>query len=134
MNATTTRQRSRPRRRPAWASWSTRPFRFLLAHDHSRKPVPTFWDHALAPRGEEVAQQSRAFAFADAAIDFRPVMAGGLRKEPHAIFHRPAFWIARAEIKPPDTRERHCRRAHGAGLQRHIEIAVGKPLTTQRGR
>ncbi len=61
-------------------------------------------------------------------------MAGRAAKEPHTVFHRPALRIAGTEIKPADAREGHRGGAHGAGLQRDIEIAVGKPLRAERGR
>ena len=69
----------------------------------------------------------------DAAIDLRPVMAGRRGEKPHAVVHRAALRIGRAVVEPPDARERNRGRAHGAGLERHVEIAVGQPLGAERG-
>ena len=84
-------------------------------------------------RLEEIPQQRRRFALADAAIDLRPVMAGRRREEAHAVLHRAALRIGGAVVEPADARKRDRRRAHGAGLERHVEIAVGQPLRAERG-
>ena len=55
-------------------------------------------------------------------------MAGRRRKEPYAADHRAAFFVDRPEVEAPDARERNRRRAHGAGLQRHVEVGVVEPL------
>ena len=89
---------------------------------------------AVSPCLKKRLQQRRAFAFIDAAIDLRPVMAGGCGKEANAVVHRPALGIGGAEIKPPDTGKRHRRRAHGAGLERHIEIAICEALGAECSR
>ena len=39
-----------------------------------------------------------------------------------------------AEVEPADAGERDGRRAHGAGLERHVEVAPGEPLARQRWR
>ena len=41
--------------------------------------------------------------------------------------HASALGVRGTEIKPPDTREGDRGRAHGAGLERHVEVAVGEP-------
>ena len=63
-----------------------------------------------------------------AGIDLRRVVAGRRGKEPHAGLHRAALGVGCAVIEPADPRERDRARAHGAGLQRHIEVAVDQPL------
>lgn len=55
-------------------------------------------------------------------------------KESYAMLNRTALGIGCAKIKSADTRKRHRRRAHSAGLQRHIQIAVGQPLAAERCR
>src|SRR5205085_9208474 len=94
-----------------------------------RSPTTT-----LPPRSEEIFEQARGFRVADAAIDFRPMMAGGRGKEPHAVLDRAALGIGRAVIEPADARERDRGRAHGAGLERHVEIAVDEPLAAEHRR
>ena len=78
------------------------------------------------------AQQLRGFAFAQPAIDFRRVMAGRLREKARPVLDGAAFRIARGEIEPPHPGKRDRRRAHGAGLQRHVQIAIGQPLRAKR--
>ncbi len=57
-------------------------------------------------------------------------MAGGLREKTRTVLHCAAFRIPGAEVKPADARERDRARAHGAGLQRHVQVAAHKPLRT----
>ena len=45
-----------------------------------------------------------------------------------AAVDRPAFWVLRPKIEPPDAREGYCCRAHGTGLERDIEVAFGESL------
>src|SRR5712691_5682080 len=90
------------------------------------KPVQT-----SAPRGEELAPHLGRLDLADAAVDLRSVQAGGRGKEAYAALDRAALGIGGAVIKPPDAGERDRRRAHGAGLQRHIEVAVDQPLAAE---
>ncbi len=56
------------------------------------------------------------------------MVAGWLRKEPHAGIDRAALGIGGAVIEPPDPGERNRARAHRAGLQRDVEVAVDQPL------
>ena len=51
-----------------------------------------------------------------------PVVAGGLFVEFSAMQNPAAFFIKSAEDKPSDPREADGRRAHRAGLQRHVQI------------
>ena len=53
-------------------------------------------------------------------------MARGLREKPRAVLHCAALRIGGAKIKPTDAREGYRPGAHGAGLQRHVEIAVAQ--------
>ena len=73
-------------------------------------------------------QQRRGFGLAYRRIDLRHVMAGRLGKEPHPGIHRAALGIGGAVIEPPDPRKRNRARAHRAGLQRDVEVAVDQPL------
>src|SRR5918997_681355 len=83
------------------------------------------------PPLEELPQQGRRLALADAAIDLGSVVAGRLVEEAHAVLHRSALGVVGGEIDPPDAREGDRGRAHGAGLQGHVEIAVAEPLVVQ---
>lgn len=49
-------------------------------------------------------------------------MTGGLVKEAHAMGHRAALGIFRAEMNLRDARKGDGPGTHGAGLQRHIEL------------
>ena len=60
------------------------------------------------------------------------MMTGGLRIETRPMLHRAALGIGRAVVKPPDAGKRDRRHAHGAGLERHIEVAIGQPLGAER--
>ena len=55
-------------------------------------------------------------------------MAGRRREEAHAVVDRAALGVGRAVIEPADARERDRRRAHRAGLERDMQVAVGEPL------
>src|SRR5262245_56924508 len=102
------RSQSRLLRRPAWASsWTRRP-----------SPV------SRSPGLKEFFQQRRAVAFIDAAIDFGPVMARRRGEETNAVLNGTTLGIGGAEVKFVNSRKRHCRRAHGARLQRDVQIAV----------
>ena len=48
------------------------------------------------------------------------------------MLHGAALGVGRGEIEPADARERDRARAHGAGLQRHVEVAVDQPLGADR--
>ena len=67
-------------------------------------------------------QHLGAFFFADAAYDFRPVMAGGLLKQARAVFHAAALGIIGTKIQPANACKADGLRAHGAWLQRDIEV------------
>jgi hypothetical protein len=55
-------------------------------------------------------------------------MAGGRSKEPHAGIDRAALGVGRAVIEPADAGERDRARAHGAGFEGDIEVAVDQPF------
>src|SRR5680860_737455 len=59
-------------------------------------------------------------------------MTGRLREETRAVLDRAALGIGRAEIEAADTGKGDGGRAHGARLERHIEIAADKPLAAQK--
>src|SRR5262245_47091035 len=82
--------------------------------------------------GEEAAQQGRGLALADAAVDLGPVQAAGRGEVAHAALDRAALGIGGAVIEPPDAGERDRRRAHGAGLECDVEVAVDEPLAAER--
>ena len=86
----------------------------------------------LAPLLEKLPQQSRRLALADAAIDLRRVVAGRLRGRSARRCRPRRPWVVGGEIDPPDAGEGDRGRAHGAGLERHIEIAAGEALVVQR--
>src|SRR5437763_286036 len=60
------------------------------------------------------------------------MQAGRRREVAHAVLDRAALGVGGAVIEPPDTRERDRRRAHGAGLERDVEIALEEALAAQR--
>ena len=78
------------------------------------------------------SESGRRFGLADRRINLRHVVAGRLRKKPHAGIHRAALGVGGAVIEPPDPGERNRARTHGAGLQRDIEVAVDQPFGPDR--
>src|SRR5262249_14255562 len=80
------------------------------------------------PRLEELLQHRRRLLLADRRIDLRHMMAGRRGEEAHTGLDRAALRIGRAIIEPADTRKGDRARAHRAGLERHVEIAVDQPL------
>jgi len=54
------------------------------------------------------------------------------REKAYAVLDRTSLGIGRAKIKPANSRKRHRGCAHGARLQRYIEIAVRQPFTAKR--
>jgi len=61
------------------------------------------------------------------------MMAGRLREKPRPVLHGAPLRIACRIIEPPNAREGNGSRAHGAGLERHIEVAAGEPLAAEFG-
>src|SRR5690242_6823010 len=91
-------------------------------------PVMTAEKVGLPPRPKKVLQQRRRLALADRRIDLRRVVAGGLAEEPHPGLDRATLRVGRAIIEPTQPSERDGAGAHGAGLQRDIEVAVHQPF------
>ena len=56
------------------------------------------------------------------------MVAGGGGIEPDARIDRAALGVGRAVIEPADAGKRDGGRAHGAGLQRDIEVAIDQSL------
>ena len=81
-------------------------------------------DKVLSPLSKKFPQYFSAFRLTNPAIDFRFVMAGGMREYARAVADAAAFFVRRAEIQPPDARQRNGLGAHGAGLERNLEIAI----------
>ncbi len=48
------------------------------------------------------------------------------------MLDRPHLLITRAKIQPADPGKGNGPRAHGAGLERHIEVAAGQALRPQQ--
>src|SRR5581483_11620021 len=86
---------------------------------------------ALPPFPEKLPQQRRRRALAHPRIDLRRVVAGRAAEEPHAALDRAALGVGRSVIEPADARERDRASAHGAGLERDIEVAIGEPLAAE---
>src|SRR6516225_7096690 len=86
------------------------------------------WAYYLATLLEEIFQQFPGRRFGEAAIDLRPMMAARRSKKLHAIFDRPALGVGSAIIEAanPCERQRGC--AHGAGLERDIDITAIETL------
>ena len=59
-------------------------------------------------------------------------MAGRLREKPATVFDGSHLLVGCGKIQPPEARKRNRPGAHGAGLQRHIDIAVNQPLGVQQ--
>jgi len=87
----------------------------------------------LAASGKEGFQQLRSARIADAAANFRRVVACALREKSRPMLNGAAFRIGRAEIKPADARKGNRRGAHGTRFERHIEIAIDEPLAAEFG-
>ena len=85
----------------------------------------------LAAVLEKLNQQGAGRFGADAAIDFGTMMAGRLLEEARAVLDRAHLLVRRAEIEPADAGEGNGGGAHGARLERHIEIAIGEPLAAE---
>jgi putative glutamine amidotransferase len=88
----------------------------------------------LPPRLEKPLQQRRRFRFGDAAIDLRPVMAGRLIEDARPVLDAAALRIVGAEEQAADAEEGDGLRAHGAGLERDIEVAGGEARAAEPGR
>ncbi len=58
-------------------------------------------------------------------------MAGRTGKKPHTVINRTAFLVGCRIIETPDTGKGYRPSAHGAGLERDIEIAIDKPVGLQ---
>ena len=86
-----------------------------------------------ASGGKEAAQQIAGFALADAAIDFRQVMASRLVENARTVLDAAALRIVGAEIKPADARQGDRCGAHRAGFERHVQIAAGQSLEPEPG-
>ena len=54
-----------------------------------------------------------------------------MREKARPVLDRAAFGVGRAEVEPPQPRQRNGRRAHGAGFERDVEVAPDKPLGGQ---
>ena len=112
------RYQSRLHRRPAWASsWTRRPSQV-----------------SRSPGLKEIFQQRRTVAFVDAAINLGAVMACRRGEETNAVLDGTTLGIGGGKVKSANSSKRHCRRAHGARLQRDVQIAVRKSLASHRGR
>ena len=81
---------------------------------------------------KKLLQDGLRLAFADALIDLRRVEAGRRVKKAPIMGDRTRLEIGSAIIKPPDAGERNRRRAHRAGFQRDIKVALGQPRHFQR--
>ena len=100
-------------------------------HEEDRVENASSVLNRLAAILEELNQQGAGRFGADAAIDFRAMMAGRLLEEARAVFDRAHLLIRRAEIEPADAGEGNGGGAHGARLERDIEIAIGEPLAAE---
>ena len=88
------------------------------------RAVSTHVETALAPHGEEGAQQGRRRALGHTADHLGPVMRGGLVEDARPVLDPAALRVVGAEHQPADAKERDRRGAHRAGLERHPEVAV----------
>jgi hypothetical protein len=60
---------------------------------------------SLPPGGEEAFEKLASAGLADAAIDFRRVVAGRLREEARTVLHGASLRIGGPEIEPADAGE-----------------------------
>jgi len=82
----------------------------------------------LPSRSKKRLQHRRSLALANGRVHLRHMVAGGGGIEPHTGIDGAALGICRAVIEPADAGEGDGGRAHGAGLERDIEIAIDEPL------
>jgi 23S rRNA pseudouridine2605 synthase len=82
----------------------------------------------LAFAGEKGLQKEAGARFVDAAVDFRTMVARRLIVELRAMFDGAALRIGGSEIQPANACEGNGGSAHGARLERHVEIAAREPL------
>src|ERR1700724_3201171 len=62
------------------------------------------------------------------------MVAIGPGEEPHAVVDRAAFGIGRRIVEPADAGKRDRARAHGARLERDMQVAIGEPFAGERER
>src|ERR1700733_2332192 len=79
------------------------------------------------PRGEKRSQHLGRLAFAQAPVDLWRMVTGWLAKEARSVVDSAALWIRGGVIEPAKAGQGDRARAHGAGLERHIEIAAERP-------
>jgi len=60
-------------------------------------------------------------------------MAGRLAEDARPMLDAAAFRIAGSVIEPPDAGEGYRGRAHRAGFERHVEIAIDEAFAFQHG-
>jgi hypothetical protein len=87
----------------------------------------------LPLRLEEAAQQSCGGGFADAANDYRTVVAGGRGEYSGAVIDSAALWVIRAEDQPADAEQADGVGAHRAGFQGDDQVAIGQAWTPAQG-
>ena len=105
----------------------------LSANGHAARPKPDLPRPALnGARRRTPAAARLPRSLLDPAVDLRRVVAGRLIEDARPVLDAAALGIRCAVIEPADARERDRRRAHGARLQRHVEIAAGEPLRAER--
>ena len=73
------------------------------------------------------------FAFANACVDFRAMVAGVTGKNPRAVDDATALGIVGPVIKPGDTRMRNCTGTHRAGFKRDPQVAIDQSLSAECG-
>src|SRR5215469_187554 len=90
--------------------------------------------YSLSPLAKERAQQRAGAALVDAAVDLRSMMAGRLSENARAVLDAPGFRVIGAKIEAADARQRNRRRAHRAGLQRYVQVAIVELLAAEGSR
>ena len=86
------------------------------------------------PARKKRPQHLGRLALAQAAIDFRRVVAGGLGEKPRSVVDRAALGVGRGVVEAADAGVADGAGAHRAGLQRDIEIAIGEPGVSEPAR
>ena len=123
----------RPARRPTRSSCGSRQFGLSNGSDEDSRKADER-DYRQRRAAKKSRSSMRGGVGADAAIDLGPVVAGRRCEEAHAVVDGAALGIGRAVVEPADAGERDRRRAHGAGLERDMQVAVGQALRAERSR
>ena len=89
---------------------------------------PRFFAAHSAPFAKKCLQQGRAFCCHDAALNGGMVVDARFGKQVQHRTGSSGFGLCRSKHHPLEPRLQHRATAHGAGLERHIQLAVIQPV------